>query len=63
MHRGADWEGRGGGVGGQRLVGGQQQVAGEEVAAKVVGVKSGGGVSSNSRNRPSHHKYKSPKQF
>ena len=27
------------------------------------GVNSGGGVSSTSENRPSHHKYKSPKQF
>ena len=27
------------------------------------GVNSGGGLSSTSKNRPSHHKYKSPKQF
>ena len=56
---GADGEGgvvgqqRGGGGGGSRGVGG---------GVAVVGVSTVG-VSSTSKNRPSHHKYKSPKQF
>ena len=34
-----------------------------EVVGEIVGGGSTVGVSSTSKNRPSHHKYKSPKQF
>ena len=46
------------GLMGEHWVGGNSGVA----AIVGVGVNRGGGVST-SKNSPSHHKYKSPKQF
>ena len=57
-YRGADRE-RAGGVGNSG-VGGAAARWGE---GAIVGRGSTLGVSSTSKNRPSHHKYKSPKQF
>ena len=49
------------GEGGNSWVGGQQGAG--EWGNSERGVKSGGGVSSTSRDRTPHLKYKSPKQF
>ena len=54
VHRGANGKGGGGQQwgGGNGVMGGGGNIGGSTV-----------GVSSTSKNRPSHHKYKSPKQF
>ena len=54
MHRGL--------MGGQHWVGGATARWGVEAIVGVGGQQGGGDVST-SKNRPSHHKYKSPKQF
>ena len=53
MHRGL--------MGGQHWVGGQQRGGGGGENSGGMGVNRGGVLTS--KNRPSHHKYKSPKQF
>ena len=53
VHRWSDGEG----VGNSGVRGGGNSAVG---GVEVIG---GGGVSSTSKNRPSQHKYKSPKQF
>ena len=45
---------------GRKERGGQQWGGGNSAMGAIVG---GGGVFSTSKNRPSHHKYKSPKPF
>ena len=54
-------KGREGGLGNSEV--GGNSAGGGGVGAIVGGVKIGGGLSSTSKTRPSHHKYKSLKQF
>ena len=55
---------RGGGGGHRGRMGrGEGGVGSTGMWGNVVGVGVNSGVSSTSKNRPSHHKYKSPKQF
>ena len=60
MHRGPGADGEGGGISGWGAT------AWWGAVGAIVGGGGGGstvGVSSTFKNRPSHHKYKSPKQF